>query len=111
MQTGKKLCNSNNMNNRNQLIRRLLSGLTDSELENLVRVREKVRPIPAPRRQREACPIPVPRRRQQQEPRRSVQKLIRHFEANPIYVSKQHNEDVLNVLQKMRETLCSNQDF
>ena len=32
---------SNNMKtNRNELIRRLLSGLTDSELENLVRVRE-----------------------------------------------------------------------
>ena len=27
--------------NRNELIRRLLSGLTDSELENLVRVREE----------------------------------------------------------------------
>ena len=31
--------------NRNQLIRRSLSGLTDSELENLVRVREEARPI------------------------------------------------------------------
>ena len=37
---------SNNMKtNRNELIRRLLSGLTDSELENLVRVREEAHPI------------------------------------------------------------------
>ena len=37
------------MSRRNELIRRLLSGLTDSELENLVRVREEARYIPAPR--------------------------------------------------------------
>ena len=37
--------------NRNELIRRLLSGVTDDELENLVRVREEARrPIPAPRK-------------------------------------------------------------
>ena len=64
------------MSRRNELIRRLLSGLTDSELENLVRVREEARPIPAPRRQREARPIPTPMR--------NVQQLILHFEANPI---------------------------
>ena len=52
------------MSRRNELIKRLLSGLTDSELENLVRVTEEARPIPAPRR--------------------NVQQLIRHFEANPI---------------------------
>ena len=52
------------MSRRNELIRRLLSGLTDSELENLVRVREEARPIPTPRR--------------------NVQQLIRHFEADPI---------------------------
>lgn len=80
----KKIIYSNNMSNRNQLIRRLLSGLTNSELENLVRVREEACPIPAPRRQREARPIPTQRRRQHQEPGRSVQELIRHFEANPI---------------------------
>ena len=34
--------------NRNQLIKRLLSGLTDSELENLLCVGEEARPIPAP---------------------------------------------------------------
>lgn len=72
------------MSNRNQLIKRLLSGLTNSELENLVRVREEACPIPAPRRQREARPIPTQRRRQYQEPGRSIQELIRHFEANPI---------------------------
>ena len=63
------------MSRRNELIRRLLSGLTDSELENLVRVREEARPIPAPRRQREARPTPTPMR--------NVQQLILHFEANP----------------------------
>ena len=64
------------MSRRNKLIRRLLSGLTGSELENLVRVREEARPIPAPRRRREARPIPTPRR--------NLQQLIRHFEADPI---------------------------
>ena len=32
--------------NRNELIRRLLSGVTDDELANLVRVREEVRSKP-----------------------------------------------------------------
>lgn len=49
------------MTNRNELIRRLLSGLTDYEVRNLVRVREEARPFLAPRRQREASPIPTPR--------------------------------------------------
>ena len=39
-------------------------------------MREEARPIPAARRKREACPIPTPRR--------NVQKLIQHFEVNPI---------------------------
>ena len=47
-----KIIYSNSMKtNRNELIRRLLSGVTDDELENLVRVREEARrPIPAPRK-------------------------------------------------------------
>lgn len=37
--------------NRNSLIRRLLSGITNEELENLVRVREGARvPVLTPRR-------------------------------------------------------------
>ena len=64
------------MSRRNELIRRFLSGLTGSELENLVRVREEARPIPAPGRKREARPIPTPRG--------NVQQLIRHSKANPI---------------------------
>ena len=37
--------------NGNELIRRLLSGVTDDELENLVRLREEAGlPIPAPRK-------------------------------------------------------------
>ena len=63
---------SNSMKiNRNELIRRLLSGLTDSDLENLVRVREEAHPISVRR-----TPIP--------KPRRNVQQLIRYFENNPI---------------------------
>ena len=64
---------SNNimMSRRNELIRRLLSGLTDSELENLVRVREEAHPISVRR-----PPIP--------KPRRNAQQLIRYFENNPI---------------------------
>ena len=63
---------SNNIMSRsNELIRRLLSGLIDSELENLVRVREEAHPISVKR-----TPIP--------KPRRNVQQLIRYFENNPI---------------------------
>ena len=59
---------SNSMKtNRNELIKRLLSGLTDSELENLVRVREEARrPIPAPRKM-------------------GVKQLIRYFENNNLF--------------------------
>ena len=43
---------SNNiMSRRNELIRRLLSGLTDSELENLIRVKEEAHPISVRRTQ------------------------------------------------------------
>ena len=59
---------SNSMKtNRNELIRRLLSGVTDDELENLVRLREEARrPIPAPRKM-------------------WVKQLIRYFENNNLY--------------------------
>ena len=58
---------SNNMKtNRNELIR-LLSGVTDDELENLVGLREEARrPIPAPRKM-------------------GVKQLIRYFENNDLY--------------------------
>ena len=53
--------------NRNELIRILLSGVTDDELENLVRVRKQARrPIPAPRKM-------------------GVKQLIRYFENNNLY--------------------------
>ena len=53
--------------NRNELIRRLLSGVTDDELETLVRVRKEAgRPIPAPRKM-------------------GVKQLIRYFENNNLY--------------------------
>ena len=53
---------SNNiMSRRNEPIRRLLSGLSDCELENLVRVREEAHPISVRR-----TPIPKPRRNVQQ---------------------------------------------
>ena len=42
--------NNNITSNRNELVRRLLSGITMSELQNLVNIREEARPIPAPRR-------------------------------------------------------------
>ena len=52
--------------NRNELLTRLLSGVTEDELENLVRVREEARrPIPAPRKM-------------------GVKQLIRYFENNPV---------------------------
>ena len=60
---------------RNELLRRLLSGLTDSELESLVKIREQKRlPVPTPRKR---TPTPAPRRM-------GVKQLIRYFENNPI---------------------------
>lgn len=69
-----KIIYSNNiMSNRNEFVR-LLSGIINSELQNLVRVREEARRLsPAPRRR---TPIPTPRR--------NVQQLTQHFEANRI---------------------------
>ena len=48
------------MSNRNELVRRLyLSGITDSEVQNLVNIRESQKsPVPAPRKR---APIPTPR--------------------------------------------------
>lgn len=69
---------SNNiMSNRNDLVRRLLSGITNSELQNFVRVREEARrPVPTMRGAEARRPIPTPRR--------NVQQLGQHFEAKPI---------------------------
>ena len=77
--------NNNITSNRNELVRRLLSGITMSELQNLVNIREEARPIPAPRRRGgEARPIPAPRRRTPiPTPRRNVRQLIQYFEDNP----------------------------
>lgn len=65
------------MSNRNELIRRLLSGITNSasELQNLIKVREEAgRPIPAMRGREARRPIPTPRRRIPiPTPRRSAQ--------------------------------------
>ena len=62
--------------NRNELIRRLLSGITNDELQNLVRVREEARrPIPTPRKR---IPTPTPRKM-------GVKQLIRYFENNNLY--------------------------
>ena len=68
---------SNNMKtNRNELIRRLLSGIANDELQNLVRVREEARrPIPTPRKR---IPTPAPRKM-------GVKQLIRYFENNNLY--------------------------
>ena len=62
--------------NRNELIRRLLSGITNDELQNLVRVREEARrPIPTPRKR---IPTPAPREM-------GVKQLIRYFENDNLY--------------------------
>ena len=62
------------MSNRNELIRRLLSGIADSELQTLVNIRElQRRPVPTARKR---APILTPRR--------NVQQLIQYFEDNPI---------------------------
>ena len=74
-ENNKKIINSNSMKtNHNALIRRLLSGVTEDELEHLVRVREEARrPIPAPRKKDSySCP------------KMRVKQLIRYFEYNPI---------------------------
>ena len=48
--SGKNIESNNKMSNRNEFVQRLLSGITLSELQNLVNIREEAnRPIPAPR--------------------------------------------------------------
>ena len=64
------------MNNHNELVRRLLSGITMSELQNFVNMGEEARRIPAPRRRREARPIPTPRK--------SVKQMVQNYEDNII---------------------------
>ena len=62
------------MSNSNKLVSRLFSGITMSERQNLVKMREEAnRPILAPRRR---TPIPTPRR--------NVRQLIQYFETNLI---------------------------
>lgn len=61
---------SNSMrDNRNSLTRRLLSGITNEGLENLVRVREGERvPIATPRSNvQQYRPVPAPRMNKQQQ--------------------------------------------
>lgn len=75
--------------NCNDLIRRLLSNLTDHELENLVAVGERKKPVPVPRNlkkpvngvhnsiyQQPRRPIPTPRK--------SVKTLVKEHENNII---------------------------
>ena len=62
---------NNTRTNRNELMRRLLSGITTSELQNLVRMQEEARrPIPAVQMRGEEarCPIRTPTRRTQDRP-------------------------------------------
>ena len=79
---------SNSMKtNRNELIRRLLSGITNDELQNLVRVREEAgRSIPAMRGGEARRPIPTPKGRitVPAPEKMDVKQLIRFFENNPI---------------------------
>ena len=46
----KKIISNININNRNNLIRELLSGITEEELKQLVKIRKSVKkPVPTPR--------------------------------------------------------------
>ena len=81
------ICRNSKRDNRNSLIRRLLSGITNEELENLVRVREGGRiPIPTPRRNvQQYRPVPAPRMKNQQPiagPRMKIdekRRALKHF--------------------------------
>ena len=79
-----KIIYSNNIRtNRNELMRRLLSGITPKFSNNAGR--SKPYPYIPTLRGREARPIPAPRRRTPiLTPRRNVRQLVQHFEANPI---------------------------
>ena len=77
--------------NRNELIRRSLSGITNEERENLVQVREEARRhIPTMRGGEARRPIPTPRPRTPiSTPRKmGVKQLIRYFRNNPIQPSR-----------------------
>ena len=83
---GEKVYSNSMKTNRNELVRRLLSGDTKEELEFLVKKREEARrPITTVRGGGATRAIPTPRRRTPiPAPRRNVQQLIQRFEANPI---------------------------
>ena len=59
--------------NRNHLIRRLLSGITNDELEKLVQIREEAkRSIPTPRIKKQR-PVPIPRTKS------TVKRMVDYF--------------------------------
>ena len=71
--------------NRNHLIRRLLSGITNDELEKLVQIREEAkRPIPAPRIRKQR-PVSIPRAKS------TVKRMVDYFKQNPIPLARQAN--------------------
>ena len=77
---------SNSMKyNRNHLIRRLLSGITNDELEKLIQIWEEAkRPIPAPRIKKQR-PVPIPGTKS------TVKRMVDYFKQNPIPLAPQAN--------------------
>ena len=78
--------------NRNSLIRRLLSGITNEELENLVRVREGGRaPIPPLRSNvQQYRPVRAPRKKKQQPvaaPRKRIDEKRRALKGEMLWCS------------------------
>ena len=95
--TNDNLMYSNNiMSYRNELMGRLLSGITNSELENLIRVREEGRrPIPAPRRKKQQ-PVAAPRTKIN-EKRRALNGYTKSYE-----IGLKSNVNALVQLQNTR---------
>ena len=113
---------NNTRTNRNELMRRLLSGITTSELQNLVRMQEEARrpipavqmrgeearyPIRAPTRRTQDRPIPFPRTKKQQpvpaprtkinEKRRALNGFTKSYE-----IELRSNRDAIVELQNTR---------
>ena len=64
--------------NRNHLIKRLLSGITNDQLEKLVQIQEEAkRPIPTPRIKKQR-PVSIP------ITKRTVKRMVDYFNQNAI---------------------------
>lgn len=77
------------MQNRNKLVRKLLDGITDCELQKLVNIRESANQSPQSRQSQRIPPAPAPRKRP------GVKQLVRFFENNPSILPRKRETKIV----------------